>query len=72
MAMTHDVGGRDHERETLGKADRILYLDPALVARHWLAVLVLTVAKTDKKPAINPPFYACSIPLGLRVPLIAD
>lgn len=31
VAMTHDMGGRDHERETFRQADRILYLNPRTV-----------------------------------------
>ena len=31
MAMAHEIGGRDHEREAFRQADRILYLNPRTV-----------------------------------------
>jgi hypothetical protein len=31
VAMAHDMGGRDHERETFRQTDRILYLNSRTV-----------------------------------------
>ena len=31
VAMTYDVGGRDHEREAFRQTDRILYLNPRTI-----------------------------------------
>ena len=48
MAMAHEIGGRDHEREAFRQADRILYLNPR-TARGDIAHRAVSAAATAER-----------------------